>query len=219
MHLPDFQKSEITNTGADVLLDPHAFCRVRFAPLVATGVFVSLLREHFGNPHSIVDPSLQNCVWRNDLDTGIVIESSSNDVLTHIGQRPAVLVRRDPVQNRQRHAINNEVLQMGGQRGREFGIVLHGSHTVFSIASKPAHAETLANEVTMFLTQFIPVIQHGLCFGQMDLQEIGQLSKLEGGGGSYVVPSTFSYVTSFAWTLDADLPPLRHVSLKVLYGL
>ena len=219
MHLQNFQKPETTNTGADVFLDPRAFCRMRFSPLVATGVIVGLLREHFGNPNAIVDPMLQNYVWRTDTSTGIVIESSSNDVLTNIGQRPAVLVRRNPVQMPQRHTFGNEIMQLGGQTGEKYWVVLHGSHTLFSIATKPAAAESLANEVAIFLLQFSPLISASLCFGRFEFQEIGVLSKLEGSGGQYVVPTTFSYVTEFSWMLDEDLPPIRHINLKVLYGL
>ena len=200
-------------------MDPRAFCRLRFSPLLATGVLVHLLREHFGNPGSIVDPMLQQCVWRNDKDTGILIESSSNDALLHVGQRPAVLVKRHAIRKVARLTFNDEVWKLGPQRGQEFGNVLQGAHTVFSIASRPAHTESLANEVMLLLTQYAPQIQQNLGFGQFQLQEIGELSQLEGSGGQYVVPTTFTYITALDWTLDRDLPPLRHVSLKVLYGL
>jgi len=161
---------------------------------------------------------LQKCVWRTDEPTGILIETSSNEVLTSVGQRPAVLVRRNPIKS-ERRIINDEMLVVGGQRGRDFWTVLYGSHTVFNIATKPAYAETLANETTMLLAQYAPEIRYSLCFDDFQLQEIGQLSILEGSGGQYVVPSTFSYIAQHGWTLDYDLPPLRHVDLKVLHGI
>ena len=64
-----------------------------------------------------------------------------------------------------------------------------------------------------------PVIKQSLCFSDIWLQEIGPLSLLEGSGGQYVVPSTFQYIAQFEWELDQDLPPLRHVDLRVLHGL
>jgi hypothetical protein len=108
---------------------------------------------------------------------------------------------------------------VGGQMGREFFTVLKGSHTLFGIATKSAHAEALANEVAMLLLQYSPEIRHRLCFRDFQLQEIGAVSLLEGSGGQYAVPVTFSHVSTFEWTLDKDLPPLRHIDIKVLYGL
>jgi hypothetical protein len=213
------QQPTVTHSGADRLLDPQAFCRLRFSPILATGVLVHLLREHFGNPKSIVDPMVQQCVWRNDTETGIVIESSSNDVLTNVGQRPAVLVRRDAIRSLPRQSLGNEIISTGGQMGSDYGIVLQGSHTVFSISTKPGHVEALANEVSLFLTQYSPLIHHHLCLKHFQLQQIGQLSRLEGSKDQYVVPTTFSYVASFEWTLDDDLPPLRHIDMKLLFGL
>ena len=152
------------------------------------------------------------------MSTGILIESSSNENLTNVGQRPAVLVRRNAVKA-QRLMINDEQIVVGGQRGRQFQIALQGSHTVFSIATKAAYAESLANEVTILLTQYAPELRHSLCFADFQLQEIGQLSILEGSGGQYVVPSTFSYIANFDWALDENLPPLRHVDVRVLHGI
>lgn len=215
----DFQKPATTHTGLDTLLDPRAFCRLRFSPSLATGVLVSLLREHFGNPSSITEPLLQQCVWRSGEGSGILIESSSNEVLRSIDQRPAILVRRNQVQALPPQSINDEIIQTGGQKGRSFGIWLQGSHTIFSIATKAGGAEALANETAILFMQYAPHIKHTLCFEQFRLQEIGQLSVLEGSGGQYVVPSTFSYIARFEWGLDEDLPPLRHVELKVLYQI
>jgi len=199
-------------------MDPLAFCRVRFSPLLATGVILTLLREHFGNKNAISDPIVQRCVWGSSDISDILIESSSNESLINVGQRPAILVRRNNITS-ERRIINDEVLTIGGQRGRDFWIQLNGSHTVFSIATKPAYAESLSNEATILLTQYAPQIKYGLCFKDFQLREIGQLSLLEGSGGQYVVPSTFSYIATFEWTLEDDLPPLRHIDVRVLHGL
>jgi len=153
------------------------------------------------------------------MGTAILIESSSNDVLTNVGQRPAVVVRRDTIRCLPRQSIGNEIISTSGQRGRDYGIVLQGSHTVFSISTRPGHTEALANEVAIMLTQYTPLIHDHLCLKHFQLQQIGPLSRLEGGNDQYVIPATFSYVAPFEWTLDDDLPPLRHVEMKLLFGL
>jgi hypothetical protein len=217
MPLPSFQKPETTHTALDEQMDPRAFCRLRFSPMLATGVFIHLLREHFGNPKSIESPMLQRCIWRSGTGTGIVIESSSQEVLSNIGQRPAVLARRNSFHN-ERVIINDEV-QVGGGMGREFIVKINGSHTLFNIASKPGHAEALADETTILFLEFSPEIRQSLCFEDFQLQEIGQLSRLEGSGGQYVVPVTYKYWSERSWTIDHDIPPIRHIDLRVLFNL
>jgi hypothetical protein len=205
-----------TETLADEYFDPRTFCRLRFSPMLATGVLLSLLREHFGNAQSIVDPMLQQYVWRNDGGTDIMIETSTQEVLTNIQQRPAILVRRNAIRS-QRMSIGDKVFALGPQMGQSYIVAMHGSHTVFNIAAKAGHAEALANETAMFLLQFSPQIRGSLCFtGDFRLEEIGQIGRLEGSGGQYVVPVTFSYIAEIPWTLNANLPPIRHVHIKML---
>jgi hypothetical protein len=217
-NIGSFNKPKITHTIADERLDPRAFCRLRFSPILATGVLLDILREHFGNPNSIVDPSLQQCVWSGDKDTGILIETSTNEALEQVGQRPALLVRRNEIKF-ERLGINDEIYSSGGQMGRSFVIAFQGSHTIFCISTKPGHAEALVNETALVLLQFSPIIRSTLCFDQdFKIEEIGKLSRLEGSGGQYVVPTTFSYRSTYDWTIDADLPPIRNIDLSVLLG-
>ncbi len=101
--------------------------------------------------------------------------------------------------------------------GREFVVTLHGSHTVFCLSGKPGHAETLANETALYLLQSAPLIRGSLCFkGDFKLEEIGQLGTVNGLGGQYVIPLTFSYVTDLAWSITPDRPALRHIDMRIL---
>jgi hypothetical protein len=184
--------------------------------MLATGVFLSMLREHFGNPESIVDPMLQPYVWRNDMGTAIMIETLTKEAISNIGQRPAILVRRNAIRT-QRMSIGDKVFPLSPQMGQQFTVGLQGSHTVFNISTKAGHAESLANETAMLLLQFSPAIRGCLCFtGDFQLEEIGQVGRLDGGGGQYVVPVTFSYITEIPWTLNENLPPIRHIHIKML---
>lgn len=212
----EFRSPSETETLADRFVDPRMFCRLRFSPILATGVLLGLLREHFGNPEAITDPMLYGCVWRNDETTGIMIETCANDVLSRIQMRPALLVRRNAVRTK-REGLDDELKSLGGERGRSFAVTVHGSHTVFCLCGKPGHADVLANETGMYLLQTAPLIRGSLCFrGDFRLEEIGELGRVEGLGGQYVVPLTFSYVTDFAWTIAPDTPPLRQIDLRIL---
>ena len=211
-----FAPPKTTETIAERFVDPRTFCRLRFSPLLATGVILGLLREHFGNPTAIVDPMLLSCVWRLDDSTAMMIETCTNDALAMIQKRPAILIRRNAIRPK-REGLDDELKSLTGERGRDYVITLHGSHTVFCITGKPGHTETLANETAMYLLQSAPLIRGSLCFkGDFKLDEIGELGVIDGLGGQYVVPVTFSYVTDFAWSISPDRPMLRRIDIKML---
>jgi len=214
--LNTFQSPTHTETEADRFVDPRTFCRLRFSPMLATGVILGLIREHFGNPTAIMDPLLQSCVWRSDDHTGILIETCTNDALSRIQLRPAILVRRNAIKPN-REGMNDEIMSLGPERGKDYTLTLHGSHTVFCLSGKPGHVESLANETAIYLMQSAPSIRGSLCFrGDFKLEEIGAIGMLEGGGGQYVVPVTFSYVTDFTWSIAPDAPVLRHINVQML---
>ena len=211
-----FLPPKITETTADRFVDPHTFCRLRFSPILATGVLLGTLREHFGNPTAIIDPMLHRCLWRDDDQTGILIETCTNDALSRIQMRPAILVRRNAVRPK-REGLDDEIKSLGGERGRNFTVTLHGSHTVFCLSTKPGHVDVLANETGMYLLQAAPSIRGSLCFrGDFKLEEIGPIGMAEGIGGQYVVPLTFSYVTDFTWSIASDAPVIRHIDMSIL---
>ena len=215
-NLEHFLPPQTTETLADRFVDPRTFCRLRFSPILATGVLLGLIREHFGNPLAIVDPMLQRYVWRTGDQTDIMIESCTNDALTRLQMRPAILVRRNAVRPK-REGLDDQLKSLGGEQGRDFVVTLHGSHTVFCLAGKPGQAEVLANETAMYLLQSAPEIRGSLCFkGDFKLDEIGELGTAEGLGGQYVVPVTFSYITDFAWSIAPDAPVLRHIDYRIL---
>jgi len=114
-HLNTFQPPEITETIADRFVDPRTFCRLRFSPTLATGVILGLLREHYGDPTSIIEPSLQQYVWRSDNTTAMMIETCTNDALTRIQMRPAILVRRNAIKI-QKEGLDNEMKSLGRER-------------------------------------------------------------------------------------------------------
>ncbi|GHT30386.1 hypothetical protein FACS1894214_0140 [Planctomycetales bacterium] len=217
-HIQKFSKPEITHARTDNRIDPRTFCRLRFSPILATGVVVDILREHFGTPQSIIDPMLQNYIWEDTDKSGIIIETSTNEKLTQISQRPAILVRRDDIRS-SRRIIGDEYSLLTNYNTRQFTRSFEGSHTIFNIAAKAGHAEALANESAWLLLGFSSLICQSLCFEDFQLEQIGKIAKLEGSGGQYVIPATFSYKASFEWSLDENLPPIRHVDTKLLFNL
>jgi hypothetical protein len=209
---PDHQEST-----ADRFIDPHTYCRLRFSPVLATGYLLALLREHFGDPLSIVEPVLQGYVWRNDSSSSILIEPSSHEVFTKMQQRPAILIKRGAIKF-ERMGLDDKIMEQGGVRGgTNYIVAMHGSHTVFCISSKAAHTELLANEVAMYLLQAAPTIRYGLCFDKdFKLEEIGELKTVQGVGGQYVIPVNFSFIGTHSWRINSSAPVIRHVDVNVL---
>jgi hypothetical protein len=200
----------------ETVLDPRAFCKMRFSPILATGVILDIIREHFGNPSSITDPMCQNYVWTPNTDSNILIETNTNENIEQIGQRPAILVKRDKIQY-QRYIIMDRVINTGVTCPPAYSVEFTGSHTVFSIATKAAHADVLANEATTLLLQYSPVIRSSLCFNDFRLSGIDEV-QLSQENNHYFVASTFSYAGIFNWELKTNEPKLRHVRADILFG-
>jgi hypothetical protein len=211
----DFVPPATQNTIADGRVEDRSLKRVQLAPMQLTGVLVDVLRHHFGNPTSIFEPLLQNHIWRPSLDTTILIETCTREVLKQLQQRPAILVKRNAIRF-ERFIIGDEVIPIGGGKGqREFVVRAQGAHSVFCITQLPADAETLAQETLMLLLQHGPQIRETLRLQEdFKLDEVGELRTLEGAGGQYVVPLSFSYSIVHAWNLKPTAPLIRHIQVK-----
>jgi hypothetical protein len=214
-----FQSAAITETLADQFVFPSAFRRLRLAPVLATGLILDLLQQHYGDPQAIIDPLLQHAIWRSGDSTSIIIETCHNDSLTRIGQMPAILVRR----NRQRvipSGIDNELKSLGPEIHSEYVVTIQGSHTVFCLAPRPGHAESLANETFVWLLQASHLIAGHLNMRKnFQMESLDELFQIEGSGGLYGVPMTLSYETWFEWSVYPTAPVLRQISLPNYYGL
>jgi hypothetical protein len=210
----DFVPPITQDTLADAQVEDRSLRRQNFSPMLLSGIVVDVLRQHFGNPSSIFDPLLQDRIWRPSDATSILIETCTKEVLTQIQQRPAILVKRNAIKF-ESFMLNNEVVPMGATPGREFGMRARGSHTVFCITTSSGNTEALAQETWMLLLQFSPRIRSLLRLQRdFEIEEIGELRTLEGIGGQYVVPLTFTYAVDHTWILKSTAPQVRHVQMN-----
>jgi hypothetical protein len=212
-----FRPPGITETAADRFVDPQTFCRLHYSPMLGTGVLLGLLQEHYGDPSAIEDPLLQQYIWRSGDTTAIMIETCTNDAISRIQMRPAILVRRNAMQIH-RLVMNDQVTYLQGDRELGYLVALEGTHTVFCVAGKPGHAEILANETLRFLLMASPVIRQALCFHDFLPTEVGEISTFPNLGGQYVVPVTFRYKADYPWSLAPDAPVLRHIEANIHVG-
>jgi hypothetical protein len=143
-----FNKPRLETRINQTILDPENYCRLRFSPMLATGVILDILRSHFGNPNSITNPELNQYVWSPVRDeTNIVIEPENYETLGLVGMLPGILVKREQFQL-SRMAIGDYF--GSSPQADYYGQHITGKHILSCIASSYAQAEVIA------YPQFIP---------------------------------------------------------------
>jgi hypothetical protein len=205
---------EQTDNGTEYL--PSAFCRLRFSSMLLTGVLLDLVREHYGNPSFIVDPTLKKFIWRQGDDTSILIESCGTVTETRVQQCPAILVKRHAIRTK-RLGLNDE-LKGGAIRGlTQYTEIMEGAHTLFCMSKLSGAAENLANETALYLQELAPTIRGSLGLEyDFRLTEIGELALQEGENETYVVPITFDHASCHSWGIGHNVTPIRKISFKML---
>jgi hypothetical protein len=205
---------ELTDNGTEYV--PRVFCRLRFSPMLLTGVILGLVREHYGNPQTIVDPTLQKFIWRQGDETDILIESCGTITETRMQQRPAIIIKRRAFKT-QRLGINDEIKGSAIWGPAQYTEIIAGSHTLFCISKLSGTAENLANETALYLQEFAPVIRGSLGMEyDFRLTEIGELGLLEGASETYVVPITFEHASRHSWAIADHVTPIRKFDFKIL---
>lgn len=201
---------------------PSALCSTGHQPLIMTGVFVQLIRQHFSDRENIADPVMRakalgepgHWIWReNPTETGITIESATRFDPRQAETRPAVYVRRNSWQTR-KISINDQVQGrplLSGQR--MFTKLLMGSHTLFCLAGEAGEAEKLGYEVAADLITSGPIIREELYLHQFAVAEIGGIGKIKEASDNFAVPVTVSYAFENTWQMHQHVPLLKTIGV------
>jgi len=198
----------VQDNGACSSLD-----HTRWRPLLVTGVMRHLLIHHFSDASKIEEPDLRKHVWKDNTDTGILIESAHRFRPDLVEKRPAVLVKRNGYRNL-RYAIADRVAT--DEQGFEnYGTLWVGSHSLFCIHGSGASTELLTSEVQRELTQFSPVITQELGFHKFQVTEVGSISELEEATENFVVPITVGWAYEETWRVEPEAMPLSAIRLDI----
>jgi hypothetical protein len=85
--------------GNLIPVSPSALCSMGWRPLMITGLLRNLLTRHFSDPLQVEEPDLRHLVWREDVRTGILIESVGRWRGELVEKRPAVIIKKHARQN------------------------------------------------------------------------------------------------------------------------
>ncbi|RIZ71260.1 MAG: hypothetical protein D0530_04860 [Methylococcales bacterium] len=190
-----------------------SLCISKLKPLILTGIFVSIARQHFSLADNLREESLREFIWNaDDTKSKIMIESATRWKTNIVQQRPAIMVKRMDLHMSDSITFGD---RLQGGTGTPCAVVLMGSHTLFCIASSAAEAETLGTELFFQLVEFKPLLQQEFMFLKLKIDNFGQIAKLEESSEHWVTPITVSYAFSHAWVIDKIAPVLKSISLVV----
>ena len=195
------EQAKSRNPRATEGVQISSLCQMGLQPLMITGFFRDLLTRHF-QPENIQSRDLANYIWRDDMTTGILIESIHRWI--------------------KRNQYSNTRMTIGDQAGtdaqgnRQYVTWWTGSHTLFCIHASGASAEVLATEVQREITQFAPVILQTLGLFRLVVTDVGAISEIEEAKESFVIPVNVTWAYQEFWTIKQEALRLRSVGLNTL---
>jgi len=194
-------------------LQINSLCQMGLQPIMLTGFFRDLLTRHF-QAENIEQHDLRRYIWKEDLTTGILIESIHRWRGDLAEKRPAILIKRNQ--------YSNTRMLVGDQAGVDdsgnscYVTWWAGSHTLFCIHASGASAEILATEVQREITQFAPVLMDTLNLFRLVVTDVGPIAEIEEAKESFVIPVTIGWAYQEAWKIRQEALRLQGIKLSTL---
>jgi hypothetical protein len=207
------EQAKSRNPRATEGVQISSLCQMGLQPIMLTGFFRDLLVRHF-QPENIQSRDLANYIWREDMTTGILIESIHRWRGDLAEKRPAILIKRNQYSNT-RMTIGDQA-GTDAQGNRQYVTWWTGSHTLFCIHASGASAEVLATEVQREITQSAPVILQTLGLFRLVVTDVGAISEIEEAKESFVIPVNVTWAYQELWTITQEALRLRSVGLSTL---
>ena len=207
------EQAKSRNPRATEGVQISSLCQMGLQPLMLTGFFRDLLTRHF-QPENIQSRDLANYIWRDDMTTGILIESIHRWRGDLAEKRPAILIKRNQYSNT-RMTVGDQA-GTDAQGNRQYVTWWTGSHTLFCIHASGASAEVLATEVQREITQFAPVILQTLGLFRLVVTDVVAISEIEEANESFVIPVNVTWAYQEFWTIKQEALRLRSVGLNTL---
>lgn len=220
---PDPQPTK-DNYGTQSTIDVDFLCSNNWQPILVTGFFRDFLIRQWSSAQNILSPELKQYLWKEQPDSGILIETVHRFRGDIVEKRPAIMIKRNSFRNLPMgfaHQIQGEgLVAYTNEKGAITRYSTHfvGSHTLFCIHQTGASTEILATEVQNQVLEFSPVIRKKLRLLQFNVAEIGAIQELEESTENYVVPITVSWAYQHTWELREESLPLQAVSLSSFLG-
>jgi len=194
-----------------------SLCSLMMRPVIMTGVLRDIFMRHFTAWGNIEEPDLRQLVWRSGETTSILIESAYRwrPELTEF--RPAVLIKRNTLQNQRRGIGDQQMGNLADAFGHEhYATFWVGSHTLFCVGGSGAQAELLGTEVQRHLTEFSRAFLMSFGLLRFQVTQVGAVAELEESRENWVVPVTVGYGYEERWKIIEQAPRLHSVSLSLI---
>lgn len=195
-----------------------ALCHYGVTPTVMTGALRQVLIQHFGDTRNILNATLRGRleregVWREDVNTGIVIESLHRWRPELTSAKPALILKENEWQW-DRRGIGDQSGDDVFTARRFFQGYWNGSHTIFALATESVEAQLIAIEAMKCLLWFESEISQQLNLQRFIPVSIGAVATLKEARENYVVPIVVAYTVPEAWYLQEDAPKLKQLVFK-----
>jgi hypothetical protein len=194
-----------------------SLCSMLPSSVLMTGVLRDILSRHFFEAERIEDPDLRHLIWREGIQTGILIESAHRWIATNVEQAPAIVVKRNSSARMFRGIGDRRQGQPVDRDGFPHYLGLWvGSHTLFCIGQNGAQSELLAWETARHIGWFAPIIRQSLNLKRIQVTQVGATAILEENQQNFVTPVTVGYGYEDAWVIHSKAPRLRAISASLL---
>lgn len=207
-----------------------SLCATGHTPLILTGAFLTILKEHFSKASNIENEALRDNIFQENpedttegvVDRGILIDTVYRFNPVDFGTRPAIYAKRNEMQT-QRYGINDGLhvglgVDKNGEllldQGEYHTVGVLGSHTMFCIGRTGAEAEVLAYEVFREIQHFSPILRQRLRLKKLAVTQLTALSKLEEYDQHYVVGVVLGWAYFEAWRIKPVAPWLKTISIE-----
>jgi hypothetical protein len=205
----------MAQTPEDRTFHESSLCSLGPRPQIMTGLFVTLMRNHFADADNIEHAIFRSKLFVAGATTGVLIDDATVWTPDRTQKRPAIIVRR----NKWMHLKRLTGFSTGTTEDgfSEHVKLWRGSHTLFCMAPEGAEAEILAAESYRFLMHFGPIFRKYFKLLMFELLEVGALSQVAEVNNLYVVPITIGYGWDEKWHIRTHAPPLGDIRLSGIF--
>lgn len=192
-----------------------SICSYGQTQLTMQGGLRVALTQHFADSQNILNASLRqrlerDGVWREDSQTGIVIESLHVWEPNLTEKRPALILKEGAWRWRQ-VGIGNRISEDYKTGRQTFAGLWDGSHVIFAIAKEPAEAQIIAIEALKCLLMYQDQIAEQFDLARFVPVSIGEVAALKESTENYVVPITVAYQVWEIWHLTPEAPRTKRI--------
>lgn len=164
-----------------------------------TAVLKLILASYFSSPENITHPQLKTRIYKDNSQTGIIIESSGAFLPTEAEKRPALLVRRDTWK------VDQGGISGGYEQGSDpenYTRFIQGVHTIICIGKTPGETDLLGDEVFRLFCHITPGLLKYSCLDTFRVVELSPIKPLQEGRSHYQAIVSLFYRFTDKWTLN-----------------